>query len=167
MKSILEYITKPISSRNPKQFLDSMKDIQYDNITDEDKYIIKSPKELLKTKKGICYDQVELEREYFKSNNYEFKTFFAYQSKDPLNNSTHTFLVYKDNKYYWFENSWESYKGIMGTFNSYKEALEFVKKQLITSSKWKDVNFKEYDRFDYKNMNIKQFATKILFSGEI
>lgn len=75
-------------------------------------YYLQSPEELLKTKCGVCWDQVELERKLFANNNIIVKTFFIYISDDDMLPS-HTFVSYKnDNKYYWFEHSWDKYKGI-------------------------------------------------------
>jgi hypothetical protein len=147
--------------QTPNDILDLMKDIKYDNFTDETKYIIKSPEELLKTKSGICYDQVELERQYFSKLNYEFKTFFAYEKLPLDDNRTHTFLIYKENnKYYWFEHSWGPYKGIHGGFSSYEECLSYITKELKRSG-WKTVNAFEYKKPQIKKANINEFSRYI------
>ena len=75
-------------------------------------YILQSPKEILKNKVGVCWDQVELERYYFKGNDWNIKTYFiVYYDNDKC--PTHTFLTFeKGNKYYWFEHSWERFRGI-------------------------------------------------------
>ena len=80
---------------------------------------------VLDTKIGTCWDQVELEREWFLNNNYQFKTYFiCFNIKE--NHATHTFLVYKDNnKYYYFEHSFETYKGIH-EFDNLNELLKYV-----------------------------------------
>lgn len=77
-----------------------------------DNYVLQSPKEILKNKIGVCWDQVELERYYFKGNDWNIKTYFiVHYDNDKC--PTHTFLTFeKDNKYYWFENSWLIFKGI-------------------------------------------------------
>ena len=78
----------------PKDLSKLMKNIKYDDFTDEEDYILKTPDQLLKQKKGVCYDQVEMERDYFQKWKIPFKTFFAYAG--PIkDNLTHTFLVYK------------------------------------------------------------------------
>lgn len=127
-KSIDYYNLKYI--KTPNELLDYMnKNIRYGFIdTKGNKYCSPGSKEwiinwfdngivqnfetLLDTKIGTCWDQVEFERKWFSDNNYEFKTFFCFFENDkPL--PTHTFLVYKeDNKYYWFENSFEIERGI-------------------------------------------------------
>lgn len=75
-------------------------------------YYLQTPEELLKTKCGVCWDQVELERNLFAKEMISIKTFFVYIVDDNMLPS-HTFLTYEnDNKYYWFEHSWEKFRGI-------------------------------------------------------
>lgn len=85
---------------------------------------------VLNTNIGTCWDQVELEREWFFYHNYKFKTYFiCFDIKE--NHATHTFLVYEDNnKYYYFEHSFETYKGIH-EFESLNELLKYVVKNQI------------------------------------
>lgn len=85
------------------------------NIVDESyskNYILPSPKEIIGNKVGVCWDQVELERYYFKGNDWNIKTYFiVHYDSDKC--PTHTFLTFeKGNKYYWFEHSWEKFRGI-------------------------------------------------------
>lgn len=115
----------------PDDILDITIKIDYDNDSPDSKYIVKLPKDVLKSGKGICYDIVELERKLFNYINYKFKTFFAYENLPITNSLTHTFLVFKENnKYFWFELSWESYKGIHGPFNSYRNSIRHIAKLL-------------------------------------
>lgn len=75
-------------------------------------YHLQTPQEIIKNKVGVCWDQVELERFYFKPHTMNTKTFFIVHY-DNNECPTHTFLTYeKDNKYYWFEHSWEVHRGI-------------------------------------------------------
>lgn len=85
------------------------------NIVDDSyskNYILPSPKEIIGNKVGVCWDQVELERYYFKGNDWNIKTYFiVHYDNDKC--PTHTFLIFeKGNKYYWFEHSWEKFRGI-------------------------------------------------------
>ena len=75
-------------------------------------YKLLTPDELLQTRCGVCWDQVELERKLFNDNNIKCKTFFIYiLDEDRL--PSHTFLTFKNKgKNYWFEHSWNAYKGI-------------------------------------------------------
>jgi len=156
------YRSGPVQNITPKDILKITSTIKYDNHTD-DEYKIKSIDQILKTREGICYDIVELERELFTKLHYEFKTFFAYQGLPIDEHPTHTFLVFKENnKYYWFESSWESYRAIHNPFNSYKEVCNYVVKQLKQSSNWKSVKIIEYTSFNYKNMNPNDFAEYIV-----
>lgn len=94
-------------------------------------YILQSPKEVIKTKLGVCWDQVELERYYFKGNDWNVKTYFlVHYGNDKC--PTHTFLTFeKNNKHYWFEHSWEKFRGIH-EYNSINELLLDVRKKFIS-----------------------------------
>ena len=104
---------------------------RYESLKDKkglEEYIIQSGEEVLESNLGTCWDQVELERLWFSSHNYNFKTIFIGFDVDYENTyPTHTFLIYEDNnKFYWFENAWEEKRGIH-EFNSFDDALDFVK----------------------------------------
>lgn len=126
---------------NAKEVMELMENIEYgwvDNnnekhlIVDETyskKYRLQFPKEVIKNKIGVCWDQVELERFYFK-NNPSIKTFFiVYDDNDKC--PTHTFLTYEENnKLYWFEHSWEIFRGIH-EYKSLNLLLRDVKDKFI------------------------------------
>ncbi len=93
-------------------------------------YKLQSPEEVLTNKVGVCWDQVELERSIFTKENYKIKTYFICHY-DNASCPTHTFLVYeKNNKFYWFEHSWEIFRGIH-EYNSIYELLSDVKEKFI------------------------------------
>lgn len=95
-------------------------------------YKLQSPSEVMKSKVGVCWDQVELERYYFKKTNYQVKTYFIVHY-DNNRCPTHTFLVYqKNNKYYWFEHSWQKYRGIY-EYDSLNDLLVDVRSKFITT----------------------------------
>lgn len=144
--------------------MSSMEDIEYgfkddkgNNLIEEDNkwdnfpsfYYLLSPEELLKTKCGVCWDQVELERDLFEKNNIDCKTYFIYLD-DSYSLPSHTFLTYSvGNKYYWFEHSWNDYKGIH-EYDNEKTLLEDVKNKFIDSRKDEvDENYKLY-LYEYK-----------------
>ena len=78
----------------------------------KDIYYLQSPKQLLESKIGTCFDQVELERDIVSKLGVDLRTYFIFYPDDKVE-ASHTFLVYKDNKkYYWVENAWEKYKGL-------------------------------------------------------
>ena len=127
---------------NELEVMELMKDIKYgwvdkDNnkyIDDfelfSEKYILQSPTDVIKNKVGVCWDQVELERYYFKPNAWNIKTFFLVHY-DGDKCPTHTFLTFeKDNKHYWFEHSWEIFRGIH-EYNTEKELLLDVRNKFI------------------------------------
>ena len=93
-------------------------------------YKLQSPKETLEHKVGVCWDQVELERYLFKKEDIEFKTYFiVHYDNDKC--PTHTFLIYKENnKFFWFEHSWEKYRGIK-SYNTEIDALKAIKEKFI------------------------------------
>ena len=97
-----------------------------------DQYIVQTGDQVLKTKVGTCWDQVELERLWFEKRNYKINTIFIWFEANYKNNyPTHTFLLYqKDNKWYWFENSFEAYRGIH-EFNTIEEAIMCAKEKLL------------------------------------
>lgn len=105
--------------------------IEIDN-TFSNNYILQSPLQVLKNKVGICWDQVELERYLFSKTNLVFKTYFiVHYDKDKC--PTHTFLTYnKNNKVYWFEHSWNNYKGIH-RYNNINELLKDIKQKFIST----------------------------------
>ena len=96
----------------------------------ESLYTLQSPGETLNNKVGVCWDQVELERYLFDKENIKFNTYFIVYYSDNIC-PTHTFLIYKiDNDYYWFEHSWEKYRGIR-KYSSENSALNDIKEKFI------------------------------------
>ena len=124
-------------------------DVDFDNDFDNE-YFLQTPEQLLISKHGVCWDQTELERKWFSKKEYESKVYFLMFAKEEANNlPTHTFLVYKNNgKFYWFENSFDSQKGI----HEYKK-LE----SLIEDVKSKQFEYAKRDcgAIDDDFMNIK------------
>ena len=86
-------------------------------------YRLQSPEEVLNSRVGVCWDQVELERYLFDKKGISFNTYYiAHYDNDKC--PTHTFLIYKENKkYYWYEHSWELFRGI----HEFKSELEAIK----------------------------------------
>lgn len=95
-------------------------------------YYLLPPQELLQKKYGVCFDQVELERYLFEEHHISVKTYFIC-TYDIDNLPSHTFLVYENNhKYYWFEHSWATYRGIH-EYPDLKSLLLDVKTKFINS----------------------------------
>ena len=124
---------------------------------------------VLDTKIGTCWDQVELEREWFLNNNYQIKTYFiCFDIKE--NHASHTFLVYEDNnKYYYFEHSFETYKGIH-EFDNLNELLKYVvENQINFVLENNDFNYNLSDYvvlFEYnkpnKDCSVEEFFNNIM-----
>lgn len=133
------------------------------NIVDEfysDNYILQSPKEIIKNKVGVCWDQVEVERYYFKGNDWDIKTYFiVHYDNDKC--PSHTFLTFeKGNKYYWFEHSWEKFRGIH-EYKTQKELLldirdKFIKCELDNNYKKDNLCIYNYSKPKY-HMNVLEF----------
>lgn len=157
---------------NEFEIMDLMKDIEYGwidknnnkhKVVDEtysDNYILQSPNEVIKNKIGVCWDQVELERYYFKGNDWNVKTYFLVHY-DGDKCPTHTFLTFeKDNKYYWFEHSWERFRGIH-EYKSLKELLfdikdKFIKYELDNDFVLENLVLHEYKKPKY-NISVQEF----------
>ncbi len=135
-------------------WVDKQNNIHYE--VDEnfsDTYRLQSPEETLSNKVGVCWDQVELETYYFNKTNIEYKTYFI-AHYDNNKCPTHTFLVFKKNNlYYWFEHSWNIFKGIH-KYNNLNELLidiknKFIKYELNNNYNSNNLLLREYKRPSY------------------
>lgn len=157
---------------NEFEIMALMKDIEYGWVDKNNKkyefvdkdfscnYILQSPSEVKKNKVGVCWDQVELERYYFKGNDWNIKTYFLVHY-DGNKCPTHTFLTFeKNNKYYWFEHSWEIFRGIH-EYNSLKEMLldikdKFIMKELNGKCVLENLVLHEYKKPKY-HISVQEF----------
>lgn len=115
-----------------------------------DAYRLQSPASLQKSEAGICWDQVEFERDYFRKNGIDIKTFFLvyYNGKDC---PTHTFLTFEsDEKFCWFEHSWERFRGLH-QYQSMDELFSDVARKFI-NSEIKD------EKYDSANLNLHEYT---------
>ena len=140
------------------------------------KWFLSSPKRLNAVKHGDCYDQVEFEREWFIKHNYKIHTYFLIfllPYKNPF--STHTILVYEENKkYYLFEHADYLHRGIR-KFNSLEELINKQKKYLLeynlknhemTEKEINSLTVFEYQKPKY-NINKLSFINNIIDKGKI
>lgn len=139
---LMIYVIPEKNINTPTKIFNIMKDINYgwvdkDNNKYRDinelftyKYILQSPNQLIRNKIGTCWDQVELERYYFQKTHLNFRSYFlAYYTNDDC--PTHTFIIYQENNhFYWFEHSWEKYKGIH-EYNELNVLLDDVKTKFV------------------------------------
>lgn len=157
---------------NEFKIMNLMKNIEYGwvdknnnkhNIVDDkysDNYILQSPNQIIKNRIGVCWDQVELERYYFKGNDWNVKTYFLVHY-DGDKCPTHTFLTFeKDNKYYWFEHSWERFRGIH-EYKSLKDLLfdirdKFIKYELDNDYVLENLVLHEYKKPKY-HISVQEF----------
>lgn len=126
-------------------------DIASDNVSFDEHYHLLSPDELLKKKKGVCWDQVELERKLFNDKGIDNDTYFIYLD-DGQSLPSHAFLTYYiQDKFYWFEHSWEKYGGIH-EYSNIRELLLDVKNKFVIENAKSDNDYVfvfKYDKPDY------------------
>lgn len=100
-------------------------------------YCLQSPEELFKNKYGVCWDQAEFQRFIFNKLNIENYVIYMIQNNEDY--STHSYSIFKrNNKFFWFENSWESYRGIHGPFKSIEEISKLVHDNAIKEDQEND-----------------------------
>lgn len=98
----------------------------------KDIFYLQSPKQLMESKVGSCFDQVELERYLVNKLGVDCRTYFVMYPDDDMDYG-HTFLVYKDSKfYYWLEHAWYKYRGVH-VYNSKEELFNDVVLKFLDS----------------------------------
>lgn len=123
-------------------------------------YRMQKVDEIKNTNYAICWEMCELERLYFLKNKIPHKVIFAIL-KNHKKLPCHTFLVFtNNNKWYWFECSWNNQKGIH-EYNSLEEILTYIKNNFTDFTKTKynpnDIEFYEYKRPLLKRINCNLF----------
>ena len=129
MKEILEFYN---SIKNIKYGWHDKNNKLHKDLKDyKEKYILSDNNIVLRDNYAVCWEMCELQREFFNKNNIDNKTIFAYLLDSP-NGACHTFSVFTlNNKWYWFEASWNNKKGIH-EFNSLEDIiLKTFQKQII------------------------------------
>ena len=117
--------------------------------------VIQSPEEALESGYGECWSQTELERAWFLANNeeYEFKTFLLRIGSGgdvDQKNPAHTMLAYKkDDKWHWFENTWDDYNGIH-EFDDLESLLDDVKNKFISEYGATENDIQTFKLAEYK-----------------
>lgn len=121
-----------------------------------EEYYLQTPEQLLESRRGLCWDQAELERYWFLKQGYEPKLYFLMFKKDEPNNlPTHTFLVYqKEDKFYWFENSFADQRGIHEYF-SLEDLIDDVKGKHFDYAK----RSRGADNADFKDIVLHEYKT--------
>ncbi len=153
-QELLEYMKRNITygfvGKNGKRYTDRFSDDWNDWY---DECFVQSGEEVLNSRIGTCWDQVELERLWFEQKGFIIHTFFMLFEVNKENEyPTHTFLIYEnDSKFYWFENSFESERGIH-EFSSLDDAVERVKSKQI-----------EYTRINYDNVTDDNMNSLVVY----
>lgn len=117
-----------LSFKSPKELLEWMNDIEYGWVSKSGKihtdfgmkfyneYSLQSPMEVFKSKTGVCWDQVFFQKYFF--DKWKINNRIFYIERKNKNRDTHTFLIYRKNdKFYWFENSFEMVRGIHSSYD--------------------------------------------------
>ena len=99
-----------------------------------DNYYLQTATSVMETGIGLCFDQVELERYFITKMKVDFRTYYMlYQDTSKDLGPSHAFLIFKDNKrYYWFENAWYKYRGIH-EYETLNEALTDIKNKFMAT----------------------------------
>ena len=87
-------------------------------------YRLRTGEDLIKSGYGVCWDFCEFEREFFEEMKIPHETYFflSFLSRSE-GGPTHTFLLYsQDEKWFWFEYSWQAFRGIW-KYDSKEDAL--------------------------------------------
>lgn len=134
-----------------------------------DNYVMQTIDEINESKHAICWELCEVERQFFKDNNIPFITILAIIN-DGIKMPNHTFLVFKNNnKYYWFESSWGSMKGIW-EYNNLDDLFYDIRNNFEDFTKIKynkdSIEFYEYENIKSKS-NCKEFLMNCLTKGKL
>ena len=115
---IFENTYSKLNVKTPEQLLAWMKsNIKYSH---DSNWKLKTFDEVVETKCGDCHDQSLFEYTVFKDLNIKCGRLFMIEYiGDEIHDAgaTHTICYFvSNNKYYWFENAWESKRGINGPY---------------------------------------------------
>jgi len=134
--NLLEYLCKTINygfvTYKGKKYLEFDKDFLRYFFSE---YKVQNAYVTLLSGVGTCWDLVEVERQWFSNHNFTIRTFFMYFKLDKQNNyPCHTFLVFIQNKkYFWFEYSWGSERGIH-EYNTLNHLINDVKQKHLNAT---------------------------------
>jgi len=106
-------------------------------------YVLKTEEDLIESGYGVCWDACEFERRFCEQNNIKHECFLylSFLSREE-GGPTHTFLLFEqDKKWFWFEYTWSFYKGIW-RYNSKDEALQDILKKFCA------FNVRTFDRVE-------------------
>ncbi len=103
-------------------------------------YKLRTGKNFIKSGYGVCWDFCEFERDFFKQNNIYHECYFIFSFKNRKDGGpTHSFTIYnKNNKWFWFEYSWFTFRGIW-EYNTKEEALNDIKTKFLQNNNVKSL----------------------------
>lgn len=172
LESILSPIIESYSLKDTPEFNSSEDLLRYMkvNIKYSEFKKLKTPEEVIKTKSGSCHDQVNLEYKVLSKLGYKPKILFfiAFKEESDVGGMTHSLCYYeKDNKVYWFENSWEDAKGLRkyNSLNELKNDIWKRYKKMEESKNFPELEFKIIGINHYKTgITLGEFVSSIMDS---
>lgn len=132
-------------------------------------YKLRIGEDFLKNKYGVCWDFCECERSFFENANIEHRCFFIESFiKREEGGPTHTFALYRENgKWFWFEYSWQYYRGIH-EYESVESALQDILKKFETFFDGKVFNLRMYEFPKFKRrVNTYEFVEHCINSKRV
>lgn len=131
-KDLMDFLSKNMrygfTYRN-KTFTEDEKDFQANM---NKLYKLRLGDDFVKNKYGVCWDFCEFERAFFEEAKIPHECYFyiSFLNREK-SGPTHTFLLfYQNNKWHWFEYSWQKYRGIW-EYETKKDALKDILEKFI------------------------------------
>ena len=132
----------------PEELLSWMDCIAYDKALAD--WSLKHPSTVATEKLGNCHDQSLFALKWFEENEYDCGQLFFIEVNEgeAVGGNTHTLTWYIgiDSKYWWFEHSWENYRGLRGPYNNINDLKDAVYKAW---EKDDDINQGNYERIEF------------------
>lgn len=141
--------SKTAAKRLSKQMSEGSSRIKYSNFTK-----LKSHDEVEKTKSGDCHSQVMYEAEELRKYGIDPKAkfFIEYNPKTNQGGQTHSFVYFNDpitKKTYWFENAWDTQKGL----HEYKNEREMIRDIAKKHKSERTDDRKDFTKVEWGNFN--------------
>ena len=123
-------------------------------------YKIRLGEDFVKSGYGVCWDFCEFERDFFEEFKISHECYFIYSFINKNEGGpTHTFALYnQNNKWFWFEYSWQNSRGIW-EYNSKEEAILDIKKKFFENfyGEIEKVEFYKFEKVN-KRLNVFEFV---------
>jgi hypothetical protein len=119
-------------------------------------YRVSKPEDTFKNKIGICVDYAIMQKAVFDNMHIKNKIFTIIQDNE--NNTGHSFsIIVINDKYYWFEYSYDKYKGINGPYKSCENAIDYIHALLNKSNADNGYYFVDMSNSNLYNLTMKSY----------